>query len=72
MKREFYFYDGINFFLLLDEIFFLLMGFLRLFGKLCFLCIVLFFGSWCFCCLRYLEKFISNEDFLIKEGYIWK
>lgn len=48
------------------------MGFLRLFGKLRFPRIVPFSASWRFRRPGYSEKFTSNEDPLIKEGYIWK
>lgn len=48
------------------------MGFLRLFGKLRLPRIVPISGSLRFRRPRYSEKFTSNQDPLIKEGYIWK
>lgn len=70
-RRESHSHDGINFFSPSDEIFVLSMGFSRLFGKLRFR-IVPFSGSWRIRRPGYSEKFTSNEDPLIKEGYIWK
>lgn len=61
----------ISFRSLSDEKFLMPMGLSRLFGKLRFR-ITPFSERWRFRHPGYCEKFTSNEDPSIKEGYIWK